>query len=261
MSARRSMGLCSTCCATGVRRCILREHCDARSTPAQVDLPAQWFNMLKAKCMTAWKGWAQRQIQTRSLMRSIATRIARRTEVIVLQSGVATSRTRVSTWACGASLDACRRLEMLWASASACRTANTPQTSCDPPAQRCAEWAAAAHFHGWKHQVQSQMKRREETIRRCLQRMRFGAMAIVMDQWRQLWQKQDAIAIWQRRKPWRAAAASAPAAHGSRGDDCCESAALKADVAELRRSLDLTRRELKAISFAAAKRYELAIVR
>ena len=45
----------------------------------------RWANMLIAKVLLAWAKWAKNEVRLRGLMKSIAIRIARRTEVIVLQ--------------------------------------------------------------------------------------------------------------------------------------------------------------------------------
>ena len=222
---------------------------------------ARWFHALTIKCYLAWSKWARQEVDTRARMRAIAIRIARRTEVIVLQEWhryVAYAREQLAI--------AARRWRQagVWRCFEHLRDHAERQARLKRLASRLLSGVLNGlqlrMFYAWKGQVESQVQRREQTLLHSIQRMRFGALSIVMDQWRQLvmdarrqhHEAEMQAAALLASKQTRAGSESAPGA---------ESAALKAEVAELRRSLDLTRRELKAVSFASAKRYELAIVR
>ena len=222
---------------------------------------ARWFHALTIKCYLAWSKWARQEVDTRARMRAIAIRIARRTEVIVLQEWhryVAYAREQLAI--------AARRWRQagVWRCFEHLRDHAERQARLKRLASRLLSGVLNGlqlrMFYAWKGQVESQVQRREQTLLHSIQRMRFGALSIAMDQWRQLvmdarrqhHEAEMQAAALLASKQTRAGSESAPGA---------ESAALKAEVAELRRSLDLTRRELKAVSFASAKRYELAIVR
>ena len=105
---------------------------------------------------------------------------------------------------------------------------------------------AAKCFLVWAAEVVERRLAREATVRRSLQRMRFGALSIALHQWQQF------VADAKRER--------ADTTPGS-GLTASEAKALQDDVANLRRQLTLTRKELKEVSCASARRYELAIVR
>ena len=240
---------------------------------------AKWYNALAAKTFTAWARWAGSEVNRRARMKSIAIRMARRIEVIVLQewrryvsyareqAGIAVARwMRSGMWRCFQQLQVhAERQSHLKRLAS--RLCSGMLISLQMRA-----------FNAWMRQVAHQRQRREHTVHRSLQRMRFGTLSIVFQQWQEMVEESRRLKLMATEEEETAArlaaeteasnlaAAAAAAAAAALTDDggglsAAESAALKADVASLRRELALTRRELHAVSIASAKRYELAIVR
>ena len=251
----------------------------------------RWANMLIAKVLLAWAKWAKNEVRLRGLMKSIAIRIARRTEVIVLQEW---HRYVMEAHA------AMRRALKLWENVGMGRCYRKLQEHAEEQLRlkRLAskllagvlyglqmrvfngwlnevqlikrQFEAAAKFYGryqnqlatkcflaWAGDVQRERETREQRILHSLQRMRYGSMSIVWDQWRQLVE----VARAERAEAEAAAAAAARGEGDGGGLSYAESAALKAEVATLRRELARTRKELKEVAFSSARRYELAIVR